>query len=104
MLSYLLGIVVFHVLLGDGLFSKTPSRTYDNSDSTEMTQPRRKWCCVLVFAARRSRTRQTNYTRHVAEQLSKQVSPPSGATAVTAPVCPVFRVVVAGRYLVCRFN
>ena len=28
----------------------------------------------------------------------------SGATAVTAPVCPVFRVVVAGRYLVCRFN
>ena len=36
--------------------------------------------------------------------LVNGVSPPSGATAVTAPVCPVFRVVVAGRYLVCRFN
>ena len=98
MLSYLLGIVVFHVLLGDGLFSKTPSRTYDNSDSTSSQ-------VVLRLGLRRTPVEDPpNYTRHVAEQLSKQVSPPSGATAVTAPVCPVFRVVVAGRYLVCRFN
>ena len=31
-------------------------------------------------------------------------SPPSDATAAPAPVWSVFRVVVAGRYLVCRFN
>ena len=30
--------------------------------------------------------------------------PSSGTTVVTAPVFPGFRVVVAGRYLVCRFN
>ena len=40
----------------------------------------------------------------ILENPRRWVSPPSDATAVTAPVCPVFRVVVAGRYLVCRFN
>ena len=40
----------------------------------------------------------------ILENPRRCVSPPSDATAVTAPVCPVFRVVVAGRYLVCRFN
>ena len=30
--------------------------------------------------------------------------PSSGTAVVTAPVFPGFRVVVAGRYLVCRFN
>ena len=29
---------------------------------------------------------------------------PFATMFATAPVCPVFRVVVAGRYLVCRFN
>ena len=37
----------------------------------------------------------------ILENPRQCVSPPSGAAAVTAPVCPVFRVVVAGRYLVC---
>ena len=40
----------------------------------------------------------------ILENPRRCVSPPSDATAVTVPVCPVFRVVVAGRYLVCRFN
>ena len=38
----------------------------------------------------------------ILENPRRCVSPSSDATAVTAPVCPVFRVVVAGRYLVCR--
>ena len=40
----------------------------------------------------------------ILENPRRCVSPPSDATAAPAPVWSVFRVVVAGRYLVCRFN
>ena len=72
MLSYLLGIVVFHVLLGVGLFSKTPSRTYDNSDSTSSQ------VVPVVLRLGLRRTPVAERTRHathdtVAEQLSKKL-------------------------------
>ena len=57
--------------------------------------------CELVSSRESKRVYETS---RLHDQLQLYVSPPSDATAVTAPVCPVFRVVVAGRYLVCRFN